>query len=85
MTNKLLEIFEVKSNPDDELDKAILELHKRGFSVKKINVMNVVEMKKYPDIFKMVREGKDLPIIRLEKKISTKNQLIKMANLPEQP
>ena len=77
---KLIEIFEIKTNPDDELDKIILELYKRGFSVKKIDAVNKKEMKKYPDILEMIKSGKELPIIRLDGKIIHKGQLGKTTN-----
>ena len=97
---KLIEIFEIKMSPDDEMDKIILELYKRKFSVKKINAVNKEEMKKYPDVLKMIKEGKKFPIIRLEGKIiksgrefhiiridgkiTNKKQLLRMTNLPKE-
>ena len=81
---KIIEIFEIKGSPDDELDKIILELYKRGFSVKKINAVNNEEVKKHPDILEMIKSGKELPIIRLEGKIINKKQLLRMTSFREQ-
>ena len=81
---KLIEIFEVKASPDDELDRIILELYKRGFSVKKINAVNKDEMKKHTDVLDMIKSGKELPIIRLEGKIINKKQLLRMTSFKEQ-
>ena len=81
---KSIEIFEIKMSPDDEMDKIILELYKRGFSVKKINAANKEELKKYPDVLEMIKSGKELPIIRLEGKITNKKQLLRMTNLQKE-
>ena len=81
---KSIEIFEIKMSPDDEMDKIILELYKRGFSVKKINATNKEELKKYPDVLEMIKSGKELPIIRLEGKITNKKQLLRMTNLQKE-
>jgi len=81
---KLIEIFELKTNPDDELDRIILELYKRKFSVKKINAVNKEDMKKYPDILEMIKSGKELPIIKLDGKVINKKQLMRMTNLPKE-
>ena len=81
---KLIEIFEIKTNPDDEIDRIILELYKRGFSVKKINAVNKEELKKYPDISEMIKSGTGLPIIRLDGKVINRNQLMRMTNLPKE-
>ena len=83
-SKKILEIFEIKTDPDDEMDRIILELYKRGFSVKKINAVNKEELKKYPDILEMIKSGTEFPIIRIEGKIINKKQLLRMANLPKE-
>ena len=81
---KLIEIFEIKMSPDDEMDKIILELYKRGFSVKKINAANKEELKKYPDVLEMIKSGREFPIIRIDGKITNKKQLLRMTNLPKE-
>ena len=75
---KLVEIFELKNSPDDELDRIIMSLNKKGFTVRKIDLLSD-EIKKYPEIVDFVKSGKSIPVIKYKDKIISKEALGGMA------
>ncbi len=74
----LIEIFEIKDHPDDELDNLILLLS-RSATVKKINVLDREAMKNHQDVALLIR-NRQLPIIKIDDKIVDKKFLKTIAH-----
>ncbi|MBI2076399.1 MAG: hypothetical protein HYT72_04080 [Candidatus Aenigmarchaeota archaeon] len=73
----LIEIFEMKGYPDDELDSLILLLS-RSAAVKKINVLDREAMKNHQDVIRLIKT-RQLPIIKVDGKIAEKRFLKSLA------
>jgi disulfide oxidoreductase YuzD len=81
----IIEVFEARgfSEPDTSLDATILNLRKKygdEIMIRKIDVLNKDLMKKHKDVVEIIKKNglEDLPVIKLNEKIVTRDKVEKL-------